>query len=136
MSDCDIIGTVVVVVAIVVVVAAAAVVVCFSYYILSQKIFFFTEIQKAKLQVFEFQENKDLAEFMRSDDIDLLWNLADVDQAIRENIEQPSCDGSGKKDGNDAKKSLIGAASEETRAVAEGDGFYRLRSRAVAKDNR
>ncbi len=99
----------------------------------------FSEKENRNSNIFEIcctQENKDLAEFMRSDDIDLLWNLADVDQAIRENIEQPSCDGSGKKDGNDAKKSLIGAASEETRAVAEGDGFYRLRSRAVAKDNR
>ena len=99
----------------------------------------FSEKENRNSNIFEIcctQENKDLAEFMRSDDIDLLWNLADVDQAIRENIEQPSCDGNGKKDGNDAKKSLVGAASEETRAVAEGDGFYRLRSRAVAKDNR
>lgn len=34
-----------------------------------------------RLQPFYYlQENKDLAEFMKSDDINLLWNLADVDQ--------------------------------------------------------
>ena len=76
----------------------------------------------------DLEENKELADFMRSDNIELLWNLGQIQEAVKATI------GEGSSEDDEIQVLEVNVASKETKEIIEGKNYYKLRSKALEKE--
>ena len=86
--------------------------------------------QRKRIKKFLTQTiHRDLSEFMKSDNLELLWNLGQIQDAVRDEL------------GGGGEKIEVEGANEAAEVAKEASesgtaGFYRLRSRPVGDGQR
>lgn len=87
--------------------------------------------QRKRIKKFLTQTiHRDLSEFMKSDNLELLWNLGQIQDAVRDELG-----------GGGEKIDVVEGTHEATEVAKEAAesgtaGFYRLRSRPVGDGQR